>query len=369
MKLFRNPKHNHYLKRILPFGIIWLVLSWFILLIESMATEYQNQRPETDITVTWDIFLFASLAVFLVGIAVGAVEILWLDKLFKHKAFWQKILYKMGFYLLFMLVINLVTFPIAASIELQSSIMDTEVWNKFSNYIISPTFLSTMVSLSFSIFVSLLYSGISEHLGHNVLLNFFSGKYHQPKDESRVFMFLDMKSSTSLAERLGHKKYFRFLSDYYNQLSNAIIQYSGEVYQYVGDEIVITWKKDDGLQNHNCIRCVYAMKQSLQKRSTYFKETYGVMPSFRAGLHLGRVTTGEIGALKKEIFFTGDVLNVTARIQKLCKPLKQDIIVSQQLAEQLIAAELNFDSLGSFELEGRKKSESLFAPKPTSHVL
>ncbi|MGN7515299.1 MAG: adenylate/guanylate cyclase domain-containing protein [Allomuricauda sp.] len=361
MTFLSSPKFLYHVKRILPFGIIWLVLSWFILLIESMATEYQNQRPETDITVTWNIFLFASLAVFLVGIAMGAVEVLWLGKRFKRKAFWKKILYKMAFYLLFMLVINLVTFPIAASIELSSPIMDAKVWYKFSNYIVSPTFLSTMVSLTFSIFVSLIYSGISEHLGQNVLLNFFSGKYHQPKEESRVFMFLDMKSSTSFAEQMGHKKYFRFLSDYYNQLSSAIIQYKGEVYQYVGDEIVVTWKKDDGLQYHNCIRCFYAMKQSLQKKRNYFEETYGVVPSFRAGLHLGQVTTGEIGALKKEIFFTGDVLNVTARIQQLCKPLQQEIIISEELAEQLKPDGLRLKSLGNMELEGRKKPVELFA--------
>ncbi len=361
MTLISNPKILYQLKRILPFGIIWLVLSWFILLIESMATEYQNQRPETDITITWNIFLFASIAVFLVGIAMGSVEVFWLGNRFNGKAFWQKILYKTGFYLIFMLVINLVTFPIAASIELNSSIMDDQVWHKFSNYIVSPTFLSTMVSLTFSIFVSLIYSGISEHLGHNVLLNFFSGKYHQPKEESRVFMFLDMKSSTSLAEQMGHKKYFRFLSDYYNQLSNAIIQYKGEVYQYVGDEIVVTWKKDEGLQHHNCIRCFYAMKQSLQKKRTYFEDTYGVVPSFRAGLHLGQVTTGEIGALKKEIFFTGDVLNVTARIQKLCKPLQQEIIISEELAEQLKPDGLQLKPLGNMELEGRKKPVELFA--------
>ena len=59
MDVFRNPKTLHHLKRILPFGIIWLVLSWFILLIESMATGYENKRPETDITVTWSVFVFA----------------------------------------------------------------------------------------------------------------------------------------------------------------------------------------------------------------------------------------------------------------------------------------------------------------------
>lgn len=367
MSLFKNPKTKHYIKRILPFGAIWLVLSWFILLIESMANEYENHRPETDITVTWTIFVFASLAVFLAGITMGAVEVLWLGNRFKSKSFSVKTRYKMGFYFLFMLLINLITYPIAASIELGVSILNHDVWEKFSHYIVSLTFLSTMVSLGFSIFVSLLYSGFSEHLGHNVLLNFFSGKYHQPKDESRVFMFLDMQSSTSLAEQLGHTVYFRFLSDYYNQLSNAIIQHQGEVYQYVGDEIVITWKKEDGLKRHNCILCFYAMKKSLEKKAPHFEKHFGVQPSFRAGLHLGEVTTGEIGALKKEIFFTGDVLNVTARIQKLCKKFDEELIVSEDLVNQLTKTKgISFTSLGTMYLEGRAADIALFVPRITA---
>lgn len=364
MMRFRNPKTVHYVKRILPFGIIWLVLSWFILLIESMATGYQNQRPDTDITVDWTIFVFASVAVFVVGLAMGTVEVFWLGRKFKSKSFAQKILYKMGFYLLFMLVINLITFPLAASIEMETSVFNSEVMHKLHNYLGSVTFLSTMVSLSFSIFVSLLYSGISEHLGQDVLLNFFSGKYHSPKDESRIFMFVDMKSSTSLAEKLGHQDYFKFLRDYYNQLSDAIIQYKGEVYQYIGDEIVITWEEKAGLNNQNCLHCFFAMKQSLEKNRPYFERTYGEVPSFRAGMHSGQVTTGEIGALKKEIFFTGDVLNVTARIQKLCKKFDRELLLSGKLQQVLSKnGHIQFEPLGTMEVEGRQEPVALFAPK------
>lgn len=363
----QRAKALYYMKRILPFGLIWLVLSWFILLIETMATGHENYRPETDITVTWDIFLFASLAVFVVGLAMGAVEVLWLGKLFKSKGFGIKILYKTGFYLIFMLAINLITYPLAASIEMDVPIFDDRVLTKLSNYLGSLTFLSTMVSLAFSIFVSLLYAGISDHLGHDVLLNFFSGKYHSPKEESRIFMFVDMQSSTSLAEKLGHQSYFKFLRDYYNQLSDAIIQYKGEVYQYIGDEIVITWEEQKGLKNQNCLHCFLAMKQSLEKKQGYFEKTYGVAPAFRAGLHSGTVTTGEIGALKKEIFFTGDVLNVTARIQKLCKTFNKELIVSGQLADKLSTnGNMVLPPLGSIELEGRQEPVSLHWAKINS---
>jgi adenylate cyclase len=176
-------------------------------------------------------------------------------------------------------------------------------------------------------------------------------------------MFVDMQSSTSLAEKLGHQAYFKFLRDYYNQLSDAIIQFRGEVYQYIGDEIVITWEEQKGLKDQNCLNCFLAMKQSLEKKRSYFEKTYGVSPSFRAGLHAGKVTTGEIGALKKEIFFTGDVLNVTARIQKLCKTFNKELIVSGRLATLLSKkGSLTLQALGTMELEGRQEPVSLFSP-------
>ena len=361
MALRIAPKTRYHLKRILPFGIIWLALGWFVLLIESLATDYRNYRPQTDITLSWEIFLFASLAVFALGLAMGAMEVFWLGRLFKSRGLGRKILYKMGIYLLFMLVINFITYPLAAALEAGTSPLATEVLTKFSNYLVSPTFLSTLLSLSFSIFVCLLYAGISEHLGHSVLVNFFTGRYHQPREESRIFMFVDMQASTSLAEQMGHQQYFRFLSDYYNALSDAILDQQGEVYQYVGDEIVITWKKDTGLVRRNCLHCFYEMRNALKEKADTFKNTYGVVPSFRAGMHVGTVTTGEIGALKKEIFFTGDVLNVTARIQKLCKKYERECIVSKDLLELLDPGPYKPEPLGALALEGRRKTVSLFA--------
>ena len=57
------------------------------------------------------------------------------------------------------------------------------------------------------------------------------------------------------------------------------------------------------------------LKNRLKSRTAWYNQKFGVNPDFKAGIHLGEVTTGEIGALKKEIIFTGDVLNTTARIQ------------------------------------------------------
>jgi len=69
-------------------------------------------------------------------------------------------------------------------------------------------------------------------------------------------------------------------------------------------------------------------KELLAKKPKYIKE-YGLFPKFKGAIHKGEVTVGEIGALKKEIFFTGDVLNTTARIQNLCSKFNIDLLVSE----------------------------------------
>ena len=349
------------MSRIIPFGVIWLFLGWINLFSQEAAKQDQNLNPSGAINVTPEVFVFASIAVTTVGLLVGVIEVVWLGNLFSKKNFSQKIGYKVVFYTIFLLVVIFITFPIAAGVELHVSPLDPIVWERFSKFLTSIEFASTLVSISFSLFVSLFYSEISENVGHGVLMNFFTGKYHKPIEENRIFMFSDMKSSTTIAEQLGHVKYFDFLKAYYSDFSDAIIRHAGEVYQYIGDEIVISWKYEDGIENNNCINCFFVMRKDLEKRSAWYAQTFGVVPRFKAGLHLGKVTVGEIGALKKEIVFTGDVLNTTARIQGLCNEFKKDILVSEGLLKNLnLPADFQIESLGTVALKGKENNLGLF---------
>ena len=88
------------------------------------------------------------------------------------------------------------------------------------------------------------YSETSDSIGPGALSNFFLGKYHHPVVVERIFIFLDMKASTTIAENLGHVRYFDLLKDNFFDLSVAVIDYGGTIYQYAGDEMI----------NRNCSR-------------------------------------------------------------------------------------------------------------------
>ena len=67
-------------------------------------------------------------------------------------------------------------------------------------------------------------------------------------------MFLDLRSSTAIAEKLGEERYFNFIKDVFKDVTPAIIYAKGEIYQYVGDEIVVSWKMNNGIENANCLQ-------------------------------------------------------------------------------------------------------------------
>jgi adenylate cyclase len=166
-----------------------------------------------------------------------------------------------------------------------------------------------------------------------------------------------MIDSTAIAEKLGNITYFKFLRSYYNDLSSAILNHNGEVYQYIGDEIVISWNSIRYNSVQDSLNCFFSMqKKLLEKRPKYIKE-FGLFPKFKGAIHKGEVTVGEIGALKKEIFFTGDVLNTTARIQSLCSKFNTELLVSEKAINALNDKDdLIFKHIYDVNLKGKTNS-------------
>ena len=331
-----SPQTKRKITRIIPFGLIWLIFSIVYSLLDRGLLGNLTYYPSTGNPYNFSgtIFITAIIA-FISGLLVGTIEILYLNKLFVRKSFLKKIVFKTLIYCTIIIVFLLMTTLVYNSIELKTGVFSKQVlnnvWLFFSDY----AFWSVEVYIITIIGVSLFYTEVNENLGQGVLHNFFTGKYHRPVEEERIFMFLDMKSSTSIAENIGHVLYFEMLKEYFSDLSNSIITFSGEIYQYVGDEIVVSWTLKNGLQNNNCIHCFFAMKTEIKNHTAKYNEKFGLLPEFKAGFHVGKVTTGEIGVIKKDIIFTGDVLNTTARIQGLCNEYEVDILVSSQLTKKL----------------------------------
>ncbi len=87
-------------------------------------------------------------------------------------------------------------------------------------------------------------------------------------------MFLDLRSSTTIAEKLGESRYFNFLKNVFTHITPFILKSKGEIYQYVGDEVMISWKVKHGINNANCIHCFLNVQKELVRKRAYYSITY-----------------------------------------------------------------------------------------------
>jgi adenylate cyclase len=171
-----------------------------------------------------------------------------------------------------------------------------------------------------------------------------------------------LKSSTALAERAGHRKFYSLRNALLHEITEPVLLTRAEIYQYLGDEVVLTWKTKDGIQDNNCLRAIFLIKGRIQHNGEQYLSTYGVMPQFKAGLHFGKVVTGQIGDLKREIVYNGDVLNTTSRIQELCNAYDRDLLISGGLLDQLeLPGSLREEYLGKVKLRGKEEEINIFA--------
>jgi adenylate cyclase len=292
---------------------------------------------------------------FGIGFAVGTAELFFLRSWLRQLPFLSHLAVKS-------LAITAVIYVAAALLNILDVIIDGMTWQAYADTITSAEWASGLVEAFGMIAFLLFFVHLDRLLGPGVLLGYVTGRYHHPHRESRIFMFLDLKGSTSLADVMDPDRYFAFLHQYFTEMSDPILETSAEIYQYVGDEIVLSWKMKSGLEEAGCIRVFFLIEDQIHAHRERFRTEYGVVPTFKAGVHAGDVITAQIGELKSEIVHNGDVLNTTARIQGLCNELGHKLLVSAELMDELeLGPEYVVEELGPVELRGKGEAAKLYA--------
>ncbi|MEQ8471513.1 MAG: adenylate/guanylate cyclase domain-containing protein [Marinoscillum sp.] len=202
---------------------------------------------------------------------------------------------------------------------------------------------------------------IEKRFGPGNLRKMLSGKYYSPKEEHRIFMFLDLHNSTGIAEKLGHYKYSQLIQDCFQDISILVSEFKASIYQYVGDEIVLTWTTKEGIKHDNCIKLYFAYRNNLNRKKKYFEQNFGLFPQFKAGLEAGAVMVAEVGDVKREIAYHGDVLNTASSIQKCCNQFNKDLLISENLKAFLSESlRENTHMIGDIQLKGKQDTARLY---------
>jgi len=334
-----KPNFERYTTRQLWFyarRAFWILVAWVIISNVMFFYEFITLKSNGVLSSSYDFYsaVMANLIVAIsAGLIGGIVTVNLMERWLRRVVFWKALLYLIIAYTVTAFLVGAIGALYITSEDLGVPFYTSEVLQQTVSFFGTWLFIKNYIIWLFIVLVTLIVLMVNDKYGPGVFPDYLIGRYFRPKHERRIFMFADIKNATGIAENLGEEKYFNFLKDFFRHIAPAIVQTRGEVYQYVGDEVVVSWKMKWGLKRGNTIQCYYNMKKIIKYKAPKYLKKYGVVPEFKVGLHYGTVMVGEIGQIKRDIAFSGDVLNTTSRIQAMCKELDVEILASKPFAD------------------------------------
>lgn len=347
-------KYLRYVKR---HFFVWTIAFIFWTLMREFGQEViLGYEPLTFLQQVRVHFAFGLVA----GVLFGSLEYFYEKKILRHVAFGKAILIGSASYLVAVLI--LITIGMRIFTRVTNQDLSLEIYN---NFIFSKQMVLLVLYCYIVGFLIDFFKQVDKKFGPGNLWRMLKGEFYNPKEDERIFMFLDLKSSTTIAEKLGHIRYSKLIQDCFQDL-DVVEKYHAEIYQYVGDEAVLTWKKEDGLLNSNCLRAFFDFKERLAERSEYYIKNYDVVPEFKAGLNIGKIIVAEVGEIKREIAYHGDTINTAARIQEQCNQFEKNLLISEYLRESL-ALDTKFSSIhvGDILLKGKVRKVNIYSIETT----
>lgn len=335
-------------------GIGVLVANWRLSLISTLASSDYIEMELLEKVTFSNSFLITAYAAFLLAILSTLNDVFVFKRIFKKRS--------LGKYLVLTTVFQLITIGVVILVMSRAIAFFILGDEEEYLYLIDrlPDKGHFVLLMFFMIALARFLLEVDRKLGYGNLWKMLSGRFYEPYKERRLFMFLDLKTSTAIAEKVGHYKFSQLIQDCFKDLY-VIEEFGAEVYQYVGDEVVISWKAHFGLKKSNYIKAFKAFKKKLDQKGEEYEKKYGLRPVFKAGAHIGECTVAEVGELKREICYHGDTLNTSSRIQEMCNPLDSDFLISETLFQETEKnPDCEFEEKGEVSLKGKKTEVKLY---------
>ena len=352
------------LKQLAVIIFAWLLLGFLIAVYDHLVLHTSNSLGPSD-EYSFVISVARNMGAGLIGALLGgSFLVFFVNVKYQDKPYGYTILAVSTSFVLILAFITIVMGITIAPIRTGKPLFDPVSRQAFQDYLTDSYPIKNGLVWSFIVAVTQLLLQVNSKFGQRNFWHIIRGNYNTPKEEKRIFMFLDLSSSTTIAERLGAQRYHDLLKDFFADITPPILDNKGEIYQYVGDEVLVAWKHEDGIEKNQCVQCFFDIKAFIESNKHKYLHRYGLVPTFKAGIHCGKVVAGEIGIVKRDITYSGDVLNTTSRIRSMCKEFNEEVIASADLLANLcLPKKFSAQPLGSIKLRGKEKELPLIALK------
>ncbi|MBV8771131.1 MAG: adenylate/guanylate cyclase domain-containing protein [Deltaproteobacteria bacterium] len=176
-----------------------------------------------------------------------------------------------------------------------------------------------------------------------------------------VIWVSDLRDFTLLSERLSPEQVIIALNDCCARLVGAVHPFGGEVLKFMGDGLLAIFPLAPQGTRAACAAALSAVRSARQGMAKLDEQRVraGLPPlPFGVALHLGAVMYGNIGAPDRLDFTAiGPAVNLTSRIEELCRKLDCQVLVSAAVAAQ---ADEPLAPMGRHSIRGVKEAVTVF---------
>lgn len=157
------------------------------------------------------------------------------------------------------------------------------------------------------------------------------------EERTVTILFSDVRSFTSLSEKLTPTQVTGLLHDYLTPMTRIITEHSGTLDKFIGDAVMAFWNAPLDVPGHEAQALRSAMRQ-LQELRTLNEQVFGPRFGFDIqvgiGVHSGTVRVGNMGSADLfDYTLIGDNVNLASRMEGLTKYYGQELVVSKSIVD------------------------------------
>lgn len=178
-----------------------------------------------------------------------------------------------------------------------------------------------------------------------------------------AIFFSDIRSFTSISEKLEPEEVVEFLNDYMTRMVTIIESHHGVVDKFIGDAIMATWGAilSKGNDTENAINASLLMRKELINFNRDRGGSRKPLIKIGCGINTGPVLAGQIGSeARMEYTVIGDAVNLASRIESLNKPFGTDILISED-AYEIVKEIFSVEKMQTIKVKGKEAPQQIFA--------
>ncbi len=207
------------------------------------------------------------------------------------------------------------------------------------------------IFIAFSV-IGILVMRAVHFIGIETLFHLMIGTYHRPVVLQKVLVFIDINNSTVLSERLGALRIKSLVGKFLFDISKPITDYGGEIYLYKGDGLIAIWDWQEAVHGDKILRALDAIFAAVRREHDAYLAQFGVVPTFRIGVHGGDVVVSEQGDTKRSIGIYGSTINIASRMEEAAKAHGVACAVSGDVAAALSHSATGLQPIGFDRIKG-----------------